>query len=91
MSVRTDRSQDLRDRYGRLLAFLDARGDLPAFAAGEGYDPGALQVLSGNSTAYRYNGKRFAQYSTYADAQREASSAPRGVWQNCGGDFHLAQ
>lgn len=51
MSLKTDCGQDFRDRFGRLLAFVAAKDDLPAFAEGNGYDFRQLQLQAGTSTA----------------------------------------
>lgn len=91
VKVKTDRSQHLRDGFGRLLAYLDTTGDLPPIADGQPYDIGKVQVLAGNSPAYRYEGSRFARYGAYRTTEQQARAANSGVWGKCGGVFHSEQ
>jgi len=91
VSVQTDRGEDFRDRFGRLLAYLDAEDDFPPAASGVPYDLGRMQVLAGNSTAYRYQNNRFARFGAYSTAEQAATDASRGVWGACNGNFHSEQ
>lgn len=71
-------SGDTRDRYGRLLAYVDTkRGDL-----------GLLEVKAGLAYVYRYNGRRFSRLDRYNHAQAQAHDAQRATWSRCQGDFH---
>jgi endonuclease YncB( thermonuclease family) len=77
--LRRDFSQDARDRYGRLLRYLElARG---------GKDIGRSQLARGLAEVFVYEDPfaRLAVYERAADAARDAGL---GVWSACGGDFH---
>ena len=91
VTLETDRGEDLRDRFGRVLGYLDAAGDLPPIANGQPYDLGKAQVSAGHSPAYRYEGSRFARYADYRTTEQEARASSRGVWGACGGNFHSEQ
>lgn len=74
-----DRSQDDRDRYGRLLRYVVLEG---------GIDLGALQIRRGLAMPYAYGrpALRHARYVRLAQAARRSS---RGSWAPpCDGDFH---
>jgi endonuclease YncB( thermonuclease family) len=74
------RSGDTRDRYGRLLAYVDSRrGDL-----------GERQLRAGLATVYRYQGRRFSRLDRYREAEKNARTDDRGTWSACSGDFHAA-
>ncbi len=75
--LRTDPTQDTRDRYGRSLAYVSRAG----------VDFGRTMVLSGWAKSYVYQ-QSFQRVVSYRAAQSSARSAPRGVWRTCGGDFH---
>ena len=72
-----DQSQDNRDRYGRLLRYVQ-RG---------GRDVGKRQVRKGWAKPYVYE-RPFKRLGSYRKAKRRAKRADRGVWGKCGGDFH---
>lgn len=72
-----DRSQANRDRYGRLLRYVQARGR----------DVGRAQVRRGWAAVYVYDAP-FARVESYRRARDKAKHADRGVWQRCGGNFH---
>ena len=74
--LRTDPTQDLFDRYGRLLAYVN-RGKA---------DLGSLQVGRGWAKPYVYS-KRFRRLSSYRAAQRKAKRRGLGVYDRCGGRF----
>lgn len=74
----TDPSQDTTDRYGRLLAYAQiGRRQL-----------NVTMVSRGWAKVYVYRGRRFRQYRRFARAERGARGGERGVWGECGGDFH---
>jgi endonuclease YncB( thermonuclease family) len=75
----TDPSQDLRDRYGRLLAYVDRRRD--------GADINRAQVARGWAEVYVFD-RPFRRLHSYRRAARRARNADRGVWGRCGGHFH---
>lgn len=70
--VTSDPTQDRRDHYGRLLAYID-RGS---------QDLGLTLVRRGLASAYPYDGP-FLRYPAYAKADRQARNQNRGSWANC--------
>ncbi len=87
VDLTTDRSQDLRDDAGRLLAYVDVVDDAPPTVSETPADVGEQLVNAGYSEAV-VSGRRFARYGRYHAAELRASEAPRGVWATCDGDFH---
>ena len=75
----TDETQDTRDRYGRLLAYV-------YLADGPQLQRSILHA--GWAGVYVYNGKPFQQVSSFRTAAGAAQHAGRGVWGHCGGGFH---
>ena len=73
-----DPSQDSTDRYGRTLAYVDARGT---------GDLGHRMLQAGWATVYVFEAP-FARLARYRDASAAAQQASAGVWARCGGDFH---
>ncbi len=69
-----DRTQANRDRYGRLLRYVDFRGR----------DLGRKQVRKGWASVYVYD-KVFHRLGSYRRAAHKARTADRGVWRLCGG------
>jgi micrococcal nuclease len=76
-----DPTQDRRDRYGRLLAYVDARG---------GGDLGAAMVRRGWAMVYVYENHPFQRVARYRAAAAHARHSRLGVDGRCGGDFHSA-
>lgn len=75
----TDPSQDLFDRYGRLLAYVvRSRGTL---------DLNRAQVRAGWARVYVYD-RAFSRLRGYRRAQRRAERASLGAWGLCRGRFH---
>jgi len=74
----TDPTQDARDRYGRLLAYVDTDA---------GTDLGEAMVRRGWAEVYVFE-RPFRRVGRYRAAARGAGS--RGVGEACGGDFHSA-
>jgi endonuclease YncB( thermonuclease family) len=72
-----DRSQENRDRYGRLLRYVEHAGR----------DVGRRQVRRGWAKAYVYE-TAFDRLRSYRRAEKRARRRGRGVWSRCGGDFH---
>ncbi|MGH2948688.1 MAG: thermonuclease family protein [Solirubrobacteraceae bacterium] len=71
-------SGETRDRYGRLLAYVDGRrGDL-----------GERLLRAGLAYVYRYRGRRFSRLARYARAEDDARAQRRATWSGCAGDFH---
>jgi endonuclease YncB( thermonuclease family) len=80
VTITTDPSQDLTDRYGRLLSYVSAAGT----------DLGHTMVASGWAATYVYGGVDFQRVSAYRSAQRSAKSARKGVYRKCASNFHRA-
>ena len=72
VTVTSDPTQDRRDHYGRLLAYID-RGS---------QDLGLTMVKRGLASAYPYDGP-FQRYPRYAKADQLAQNQNRGSWANC--------
>jgi micrococcal nuclease len=72
--LRTDPgSGDVRDRYGRLLAYADGpHGDL-----------GEAQLRAGLARVYRHHGRRFSRLARYRRAEAAARAQRRGIWAAC--------
>lgn len=70
-----DATQDTRDRYRRLLAYV-------VLAAGAG-DVGRQLVAEGYAKAYVYR-TPFARVRSYRLAEAAARRSRRGLWGNCG-------
>ena len=79
VTLKTDPTQDVADRYGRVLAYVSAAGS----------DFGRSMVSSGWATTYVY-GAAFERVRAYRAAERSARSAGRGVHGKCAGNFHRA-
>jgi endonuclease YncB( thermonuclease family) len=77
--LRTDPSQALFDRYGRLLAYVTTKG---------GVNLSSRQIAAGWGKVYVYGGRPFSQVRRFRSAQSRARSGRRGVWRQCGGNFH---
>jgi endonuclease YncB( thermonuclease family) len=71
----SDPSQDLKDRYGRLLRYVIRRSDAK--------DMNRSQVNDGWARVYVYHHNPFNRVASYRSAQRAAKAAPRGVWKVC--------
>ena len=76
----SDPTQARTDRFGRVLAYVDARG----------VDLGRAMIAAGWAKTYVY-GRPFARVATYRKAQASATAAKRGVQRVCGGDYHRAR
>ncbi|MDQ2621470.1 MAG: thermonuclease family protein [Actinomycetota bacterium] len=72
--VSTDPKQPKRDRYGRLLGYVErGRKDL-----------GRVMLGKGRAEVYVV-GRRFSRYASYRIAERRARAGSRGTWKSCGG------
>ena len=77
VKVTTDPTQDRRDRYGRLLAYVkSSRGSF----AGK-------QLRAGWATVYVFENP-FEQLAAFQAAEGSARAGGRGVWGQCAGNFH---
>jgi micrococcal nuclease len=72
--LRGDATQDTRDRYGRLLAYVWIPG---------GRDLGYQLVAGGFAKVYVYR-DAFQRLAAYRNAENKARSAPAGAWKACG-------
>jgi len=79
VKVVTDPTQDRRDRYGRLLAYV--RSNAGSF--------GVAQLRRGWATVFVFD-KPFEQLNLFRAAEASAKGSRRGAWSRCGGNFHLA-
>lgn len=73
----TDPTQAGHDRYGRLLRYAESHHK----------DLGKSQVAHGHANVYVYD-DAFQRLDAYNRAEQRARKAGRGVWGQCGGDFH---
>lgn len=80
VAIRTDPTQALTDRFGRLLSYVSAGG----------HDFGRVMVASGWAKTYVHGGADFERVGAYRKAQRAARSAGKGVHGKCAGNFHRA-
>jgi endonuclease YncB( thermonuclease family) len=77
VKVSTDPTQDRRDSYGRLLAYVrTAKGSLAT-----------AQLRAGAATVYVFENP-FEQLGAFQAAEASARDAGRGAWATCAGDFH---
>jgi endonuclease YncB( thermonuclease family) len=72
VSVHTDPTQDTYDRYGRLLAYLDAGGT----------DLGEAVLRAGWARVYVYD-EPFERLAAYRRAAGTARGGARGAWARC--------
>jgi endonuclease YncB( thermonuclease family) len=73
----SDTSQDNKDRYGRLLRYVERFGK----------DVNRTQVLRGWADVYVYNDNPFKRVKGYREAKEDARKHDRGVWGVCNGHF----
>lgn len=69
-----DPSQGKRDKYDRMLAYLDIPGT---------GDFGEIMLRQGHAEEYTY-GSAYQRQSTYRAAEESARSADKGLWAQCG-------
>ena len=81
ITLRTDPTQDLFDRYDRLLAYVTTSGTMLQ----------TRMLSAGWATTYVYGGKPFQKVRRFRAAEQRARDADRGVYGACGGDFHSDQ
>ena len=72
-----DRSQDNRDRFGRLLRYVERRDK----------DVGKKQIGRGLAEVFVFD-RPFKRVRKYRKAEKRARGNDRGVWELCGGNFH---
>lgn len=83
VQLRTDPTQDMTDRFGRLLAYVTRTSGR--------VDLGKSMIRAGWATTYVYNSKPFERFGTYSQIEAQAKSAAAGVHGLCAGDFHSEQ
>ncbi|GAA0977416.1 Thermonuclease [Nocardioides aquaticus] len=69
----SDTSQDLKDRYGRQLRYVEKKGT----------DVGRAMIFDGKGEVYVYQGNPFNRVKAYRKAQDSAKDADRGIWGAC--------
>jgi micrococcal nuclease len=79
VTLKTDPTQDRVDRYGRLLAYV---------FLSDGRLVEDEQLRAGWATVYVFHGNPVERIRELETVMRHAESARRGVWSECGGDFH---
>ena len=77
----SDPTQDRVDQYGRLLDYV--------FRGNE--DLGKVQLRRGWAEVYVFEHNPFEKVHTFRHAEHAAENADRGVWRDCGGNFHTPQ
>lgn len=75
----TDPTQDERDRYGRLLAYV-----YPSF----GQVTYQQRILAAGWAEVYVYGRKFRRHKIFAEAEGRARAKGAGVWSLCGGNFH---
>ena len=73
MKLVSDPPQDLKERHGRLLRYVE-KGSA---------DIGKVQLLRGHAEVYIYGGNPFQRTSNYQAAESKAKRAYRGMWRTC--------
>jgi endonuclease YncB( thermonuclease family) len=71
----SDPTQDLRDRYGRLLRYV--------IKVSTSRDVNEAQVFRGWASVYVYDNNPFRRIAQYRRAQRQAKTNLRGIWGLC--------
>ena len=66
-----DSSQDTRDKYNRLLAYVE----LP-----DGRDFGQVMIADGYAYEYTYHGNAYRKQSVYKNTQSIAQNEKKGLW-----------
>lgn len=79
VTLRTDPTQDTFDRYDRLLAYV---------TTSSGVSLQTRMLSAGWATTYVYGGKPFQRVTSFRAAERRARNGDRGVYSECGGNFH---
>ena len=87
VKLKTDKSQDVYDRFKRALAFVNVvSGGQPNRPPG--YDLGLEQIRAGWATTYVFQNVEFARFNSYSGTEEAASALSAGVHGKCGGNFH---
>lgn len=75
----SDPTQDLFDRYGRLLAYVTTV---------QGRSLQVEMLRRGWARTYVYGGRPFTRFERFRRVQSRAARRDRGSWGRCGGNFH---
>ena len=75
VTLYSDPSQDLKDRYGRLLRYVHKNAT--------GKDVNRQQVYLGHAKVYVYNHNPFKRVTGYKKAATMAKAGGRGIWGMC--------
>ena len=78
VKLTSDPSQDGRDRYGRLLRYVEV----------DGRDVAREQLQLGWAEVYVFDSNPYQRLGGFRKASQAAKDAGRGAWGSCGGDFH---
>jgi micrococcal nuclease len=81
IELQPDPTQDRIDRYGRTLAYV---------WLSDGRLLEDAQLESGWATTYVFEGRPVSLFERLSRAAHDAERAGRGVYRECGGDFHSA-
>lgn len=73
--LRSDPSQDFKDRYDRLLRYVTK--------ASNKRDINRAQIYRGWAKVYVYDNNPFKRVKSYRTAQSQAKKAHRGIWGRC--------
>lgn len=78
VTLRTDPTQDTRDQFRRLLAYVTTIG---------GRNLAVKQLSAGMAKVLVFE-EPFQQLRRFNTVKERAKSANRGAWRSCGGNFH---
>lgn len=76
-----DRTGDRVDRFGRILAYVEA----------DGRDLGEQLLADGLAEVYAFRGRRFERRARYEQVEGQARRDRRGSWGACAGNFHSSR
>ncbi|MDN4175633.1 thermonuclease family protein [Nocardioides sp. SOB77] len=69
----SDPSQADKDRYGRLLRYVERKGR----------DVGRAQIFTGHSKVYVFNNDPVRRTGNYRTAEKQAKNRGAGLWSTC--------
>lgn len=73
----SDPTQDNRDRFDRLLRYVERNGE----------DVNRAQIARGWADVYVFGSNPFRRVKPYRSARKDAKRNDHGVWSQCGGEF----
>ena len=74
VALKQDPSQDSRDTYGRLLAYV---------ILADGRDFGNMMIENGYAYEYTFKGRGYQKQMLYRNAERDAQEKGIGLWAVC--------